>query len=199
MTPRWWGLAPLVGVAWAAADYTRASDLLWGCNMAALVLGAGLLARSELAIHVGATAGLAALIPWAVWVATVGDEGGHAILTHVAGPALGVVAARRVPRPDGAVLVLIGGLVGLIALGRAAGISANAAQEPLPTLVLLVALASGLVVVASRALDAPLPGLAAALRLTPAQERAFVDHLARKAARGPGAKAALRALVERAR
>jgi hypothetical protein len=203
-----WGLVPLLGVGWAYADYGRAAELLWACNVAAALLGVGLLAGSPRAVWTGTVGLLAALPVWLCWALAGQDEGWHALITHLVSPGLGLWALRRIPRPPDLVAVSVLGLVGWGALTRLvtpAELDVNLVFQPLwvQGLALLVAVAS--LAAVARGLEpseteAGGEALMRALDLGDTRRRhAFFAHFERAARRGPGDKRALKALLAQLR
>jgi hypothetical protein len=206
---RLWGLIPLMGVAWAAWDYARAGvlpELLWVCNAAAALVGAGWLAGSPRAVWTG-TVGLVVALPlWLPWALSGRDEGWHALITHLVSPGLGLLALRRMARPADLVSGALLGLAGWVALSRLLTpreLDVNLAFQPLPVLLLALlgaglALAGAAWVLQRLAPRPPADPLMLALDLGDARrQRAFFAHFDRAARRGPGDKRALKALLAR--
>lgn len=201
--PPWLAAVPLAGLAWAAVDHAAAGTLpalLWSCDAAALALAVGLASGVPRALWVGEVVLVAAAPAWLVSVATGGETGWHGVVVHVLAPVAGAVAIRRTACPADVVPVAFVGLAALTALSRAVtppALDVNAAHQAPATLAALGLAALAALAVAHAGLRrlAPAPD-ALADAIGPHPER-FRAHLARKAARGPGDKAALKALLAR--
>lgn len=203
------GLISIGGVAWAAWDYAHDSSLLqllWACNVAALVLGVGLLADNSRAIWSGTVLLVAAAPLWVVWVLTHGDNGIHALVTHVVSPALGLWVIRTRPVPPRILPGIAGALIALTLFSRtlAPEGDVNFSSHPWPVLCAVLAAeisaSWGVMLLLARLAPAvPLPRPPAALGVSPYRQQAFVAHLARASRRGPGEKEALKGLLARYR
>lgn len=203
---RAWGLVPVAGVGWAAADHAAAGTLpavLWSCNAAALALGVALLAGAPhgRAAWAGTVVLAASLPAWLRSVATGGETGLHGVAVHVAALGVGVAAVRRAPPPPDVVPTALAGLA-LVTLSSRwltpPALGVNAAHAPWPALLALSAAAAGGVWVAHAGLRRLAPAadpLADALAVHPDHVAPLVAHFARASRRGPGHKPALRAFV----
>jgi hypothetical protein len=105
-------------------------DLFWACHVAALFVGAGLLARSATLNGVGVLVGLMGLPLWLADLAAGGDFYPTSTLTHVMALGIGLYGTVRLGMPRGAwwraALVLVG-LIGLCRLVTPPGPNVNVA------------------------------------------------------------------------
>lgn len=77
-------------------------DLFWACHVAALFVGAGLLARSSTINSVGVLLGLMGLPLWLADLAAGGEFLPTSVLTHVVALGIGIYGAVRLGLPRGA-------------------------------------------------------------------------------------------------
>jgi hypothetical protein len=105
-------------------------DLFWACHVAALFVGAGLLARSSTINGVGVLLGLMGLPLWVADLAAGGEFFPTSVLTHVVALGIGLYGAVRLGMPRGAwwraTLVLVA-LIGLCRLATPPGPNVNVA------------------------------------------------------------------------
>ncbi len=92
---RRWGLLPLATFGWTAVAHVAAGtphDILWICNVSALLLASAMLARWSLGLRV---AGLWLWLGMPLWLADAvhtGEFAGHSLATHFVLPMLAVLA-----------------------------------------------------------------------------------------------------------
>ncbi len=105
-------------------------DLFWACHVAALFVGAGLLARSSTINGVGVLLGLMGLPLWLADLAAGGEFFPTSVLTHVVALGLGLYGVVRLGMPGGvwwrAALVLVA-LIGICRLATPPGPNVNVA------------------------------------------------------------------------
>lgn len=95
-------------------------DLFWACHVAALFVGAGLLARSSTINGVGVLLGLMGFPLWLADLAAGGEFFPTSILTHVVALGLGIYGAVQLGMPRGVWWRATLALVALIAFCRLA-------------------------------------------------------------------------------
>ncbi|RMG06772.1 MAG: hypothetical protein D6731_25050 [Planctomycetota bacterium] len=96
----------------------RPENLLWGCHLAVLGVGTGLLLRVPLFAGMGMISLLWGVPLWLLDVFTGGEFLPTSVLTHVGGALLGLVALRRLGIPRGTWWVLWATTVGLVFFSR---------------------------------------------------------------------------------
>lgn len=121
LPPRWVGLLAYACYAAHAAYFLavdRPSNLLWGCHLASLGVGTGLLLRFPLFIGMGVLSLLWGCPLWILDVLTGGELLPTSLLTHLGGLTLGIYGVQRygIPRYTWVVLLLTTAL--LLALSR---------------------------------------------------------------------------------
>ncbi|MGE0710851.1 MAG: lysophospholipid acyltransferase family protein [Planctomycetota bacterium] len=114
--PRWWGLLAYGLYALHALyflQHDRPGNLLWGCHMAALGVGTGLLLRSPILNGLGVLSLVFGTPLWVLDFLTGGEFLPTSMGTHLGGLALGVVGVRTLglPRFTWAKLVLLTALL----------------------------------------------------------------------------------------
>jgi hypothetical protein len=95
-------------------------DLFWACHVAAILIGAGLLAHSATINGMGVLLGLMGLPLWVADLAAGSDLFPTSLLTHVVALLIGLYGAGRMGMPRGTWWKTTAALVGLIALCRLA-------------------------------------------------------------------------------
>lgn len=88
-------------------------DLLWGCHVAIILVGAGLLWRKPMLNAVGLLWSCFGLPIWAIDLLTGGEFMPTATLTHVGAIAIGVAGVRLLGFPDGVWWKALTGYLGL--------------------------------------------------------------------------------------
>jgi hypothetical protein len=94
-------------------------DLLWGCHLAALLVGAGLLLKNATLNAVGLLWSCFGLPIWLLYTFTGGEFMPTATLTHVGALVIGIHGVHRLGCPRGAAWTALASYVGLWALTRA--------------------------------------------------------------------------------
>ncbi|MBL4845732.1 MAG: 1-acyl-sn-glycerol-3-phosphate acyltransferase [Planctomycetes bacterium] len=100
--PRWWGLVAYAFYALHAGYFLahgRPSDLLWGCHMATLGIGTGLLFRSPVFNGLGVLSLVFGTPLWILDFATGGEFFLTSMGTHLGGLALGIAGVRSLGLP----------------------------------------------------------------------------------------------------
>jgi hypothetical protein len=93
-------------------------DLLWGCHVASLLIGAGLMWRIALLNAIGVLWACFGLPIWLLYTATGGEFMPTASLTHVGGLAVGLYGVRLLGFPRGSALKALASYFGLWVLTR---------------------------------------------------------------------------------
>jgi hypothetical protein len=90
-------------LAHAAVHLNRGEpyDLLWGCHVAVVLVGAGLLAARPILNAIGLLWGCFGLPIWLIYLFTGGEFMPTAVLTHVGAIAFGVAGVRVLGLPRG--------------------------------------------------------------------------------------------------
>ncbi len=121
MTTRWLGIAALVCFAVHASYHLLARrwpDVLWGCHIAALLVGVGaLLGRAEL-VAIGVLWLCFGNPMWILDITTGGEFLPTSVFTHVGGLVIGLVALNRLGVPRHAWLYATAAFLGLLLLTR---------------------------------------------------------------------------------
>lgn len=102
LVPRWWGLVAYALYALHAAYFIycdRPSNLLWGCHMAALGVGTGLLLRSPVFNGLGVLSLVFGTPLWVLDFMTGGEFLPTSMGTHLGGLALGIAGVRSLGIP----------------------------------------------------------------------------------------------------
>jgi hypothetical protein len=94
-------------------------DLLWGCHIAALLVGLGLLLRNATLNAIGFLWSCLGLPLWLIDIATGGELIATSPLTHLGAFILGLIGVRRLGMPRGAAMKALGALAALWAVCRA--------------------------------------------------------------------------------
>ena len=119
LVPRWWGLLAYGFYALHAAYFMahgRPGNLLWGCHMAALGVGTGLLLRSPVFNGLGVLSLVFGTPLWVVNFTTGGEFLPTSMGTHLGGLALGVIGVRSLGIPRFTWVKLVGLTALLMAL-----------------------------------------------------------------------------------
>jgi len=93
-------------------------DLLWGCHLAALLVGFGLVTRNATLNAIGFLWSCFGLPLWLVDLATGGEFMLTSPLTHLGAFLLGLIGVRRLGMPRGAALKALGAFAALWAVCR---------------------------------------------------------------------------------
>jgi 1-acyl-sn-glycerol-3-phosphate acyltransferase len=102
LVPRWWGLLAYGFYALHAAYFLasgRPANLLWGCHMAALGVGTGLLLRSPVFNGLGVLSLVFGTPLWVLDFTTGGEFLPTSMGTHLGGLTLGVIGVRSLGLP----------------------------------------------------------------------------------------------------
>ena len=94
-------------------------DLLWGCHIAALLVGTGLLLRNPTLNAIGFLWSCLGLPLWLIDLATGGEFILTSPLTHLGAFILGIIGVRRLGMPRGAAMKALGAFAALWAISRA--------------------------------------------------------------------------------
>lgn len=119
---RWWGIVAIGCYAAHAGFFIsvgRPSNLLWGCHMAALGVGTGLLLRIPLFNAMGMLSLIFGVPLWLLSVATGGEFLPTSMLTHLGGFVLGLYGVWKMGLPRQTCFILWVVTCFLIALSRA--------------------------------------------------------------------------------
>lgn len=111
LVPRWWGFLAYALYALHAAYFLahgRPGNLLWGCHMAALGVGTGLLLRSPVFNGLGVLSLVFGTPLWVVNFTTGGEFLPTSMGTHLGGLALGVIGVRSLGIPRFTWVKLVG-------------------------------------------------------------------------------------------
>lgn len=111
LVPRWWGLVAYALYALHAAYFLyngRPGNLLWGCHMAALGVGTGLLLRSPVFNGLGVLSLVFGTPLWVLDFATGGEFLPTSMGTHLGGLALGIAGVRSLGIPRFTWVKLVG-------------------------------------------------------------------------------------------
>ena len=109
--PRWWGLVAYALYALHAAYFLyngRPGNLLWGCHMAALGVGTGLLLRSPVFNGLGVLSLVFGTPLWILDFTTGGEFLPTSMGTHLGGLALGIAGVRSLGIPRFTWVKLVG-------------------------------------------------------------------------------------------
>jgi hypothetical protein len=93
-------------------------DLLWACHVAAIFVGAGLIARNSTIIGIGVLLGSVGLPLWLSDLAAGAEFFPTSLLTHVAALGIGLYGVSQLGMPIGTWWKTTGTLIGLIGLCR---------------------------------------------------------------------------------
>ena len=100
MSQRWFGLVAVAAAGWVGVDYWRVGHLanvLWTCNVCALLQGIGLLWRRPALVKLATVWLWVGLPVWLLDALQSGDWHAHSWATHLALPLLGLWSLRQNP------------------------------------------------------------------------------------------------------
>jgi len=93
-------------------------NLLWGCHIAALLVGLGLLLRNPTLNAIGFLWSCLGLPLWIIDIATGGEFIVTSPLTHVGGFVLGFIGVRKMGMPRGAAIKAMAAMAALMVICR---------------------------------------------------------------------------------